>query len=356
MFFLVLAGFVMLMLVFTFFELVGDILRNHIPLTTVGDYLAQPDAEHALHIAPLAVLIAVLVTFGVLNRNSEIVAMKAPGSASIALWFPSCPSPRFWLFACFSSTSTTSPRPIAGRRRCAAPSRAGRRRPSFIRKQKWIFGQPHPGEPGRIFYYQFFDPDNDEFANLSVFEFDPSTFALSRRIFASRVYWDPRSRIVALRRMAGFANFEGANSEYTEFKSTSFAEIHEDPGYFKKENLQSQEMNFGQLDRYIRDLRQSGFDTMRLRVAALAQARLPAHRHRHGGAGNSLCALHGTPRIAHRHRRGHRRGPRVLGRRWPVWRHGERELSAGRLGRLVSGRPVRPDRWLSAAANAHLMR
>ena len=26
-------------------------------------------------------------------------------------------------------------------------------------------------------------------------------------------------------------------------------------------------MNFGQLDRYIRDLRQSGFDTMRLRVA-----------------------------------------------------------------------------------------
>jgi len=30
----VLAGFVMLMLVFTFFELVGDILRNHIPLST----------------------------------------------------------------------------------------------------------------------------------------------------------------------------------------------------------------------------------------------------------------------------------------------------------------------------------
>ena len=26
-------------------------------------------------------------------------------------------------------------------------------------------------------------------------------------------------------------------------------------------------MSFGQLDRYIRDLRQSGFDTMRLRVA-----------------------------------------------------------------------------------------
>jgi lipopolysaccharide export LptBFGC system permease protein LptF len=57
---------------------------------------------------------------------------------------------------------------------------------------------------------------------------------------------------------------EGA---YREFKQTSFSEIHEEPGYFIKENKQSQEMNFGQLNRYISDLRQSGFDTMRLRVA-----------------------------------------------------------------------------------------
>jgi len=65
-------------------------------------------------------------------------------------------------------------------------------------------------------------------------------------------------------------DIDGANvveGSYREFQQTSFAEIHEEPGYFKKENLQSQEMNFGQLDRYIGDLRQSGFDTMRLRVA-----------------------------------------------------------------------------------------
>jgi lipopolysaccharide export LptBFGC system permease protein LptF len=42
--------------------------------------------------------------------------------------------------------------------------------------------------------------------------------------------------------------------------------VREEPGYFKKESLQSQEMNFGQLEHYIRDLQQSGFDTMKLRV------------------------------------------------------------------------------------------
>jgi lipopolysaccharide export LptBFGC system permease protein LptF len=59
----------------------------------------------------------------------------------------------------------------------------------------------------------------------------------------------------------------GSPVGYREFLKTSFAEIHEPPDYFQKEDLQSQEMNFSQLDRYIRDLRQSGFDTMRLRIA-----------------------------------------------------------------------------------------
>ena len=64
-------------------------------------------------------------------------------------------------------------------------------------------------------------------------------------------------------------DIDGANVDrrIATFEQTAFAEIQEEPGYFKKENLQSQEMNFGQLDHYISDLRQSGFDTMRLRVA-----------------------------------------------------------------------------------------
>ena len=60
---------------------------------------------------------------------------------------------------------------------------------------------------------------------------------------------------------------QGANvDDFREFKNATFAEVHEEPSYFKKENLQSQEMNFGQLQTYIGDLQQSGFDTMRLRV------------------------------------------------------------------------------------------
>jgi LPS export ABC transporter permease LptG/LPS export ABC transporter permease LptF len=266
-FILVLSGFVLLMLVFTFFELVGDIIRNHIALTTVGLYLVNLTPSMLYTIAPLAVLIAVLVTFGVLNRNSEIIAMKATGISLYRLVIPIVSIAAILAVCLFLFDEFYLPQ--ANRRQEALRSTIKGRPPqTFLHpEQKWIFGLQRPGEPGRIFYYQFFDPDRNEFANLSVFEFDPRTFSLSRRIFAARVFWDSGSD--SWKFQNGWERtLSGANvTQYRDFINTSFSEIHEEPNYFKKESLQSQEMNFGQLDAYIRDLRQSGFDTMRLRVA-----------------------------------------------------------------------------------------
>lgn len=266
-FLLVLCGFAMLMLLFTFFELVGDIIRNHTPLTTVGLYLLNLAPSMIYTIAPLAVLIAVLVTFGVLNRNSELIAMKATGISLYRLVVPIISIGAILAVSLFLFDEFYLPQ--ANRRQEALRSTIKGRPPqTFLHpEQKWIFGQPHAGEPGRIFHYQFFDPNRDEFANLSVFEFDPSNFSITRRIFASRVFWAGEDE--GWKFQNGWErDFEGASqSQFREFINTSFSEIHEEPGYFSKENLQSQEMNFGQLDRYIRDLRQSGFDTMRLRVA-----------------------------------------------------------------------------------------
>jgi LPS export ABC transporter permease LptG/LPS export ABC transporter permease LptF len=266
-FVLVLTGFVLLMLLFTFFELVGDILRNHILLTTVGAYLVNLTPNMLYTIAPLAVLIAVLVTFGVLNRNSEIVAMKATGISLYRLVIPILAISASLAVGLFLFDDFYLPQ--ANRRQESLRSTIKGRPPqTFLHpEQKWIFGRQEPGSPGRIFYYQFFDPDRNEFASLSVFEFDPHTFALSRRIFAARVFWDGERG--SWRFQNGWERkLSGANvTEYREFINTTFPEVREEPSYFKKESLQSQEMNFGQLKGYIRDLRQSGFDTMRLRVA-----------------------------------------------------------------------------------------
>jgi LPS export ABC transporter permease LptG/LPS export ABC transporter permease LptF len=264
---LVLMGFILLMLVFTIFDRLGDILRNHVKMITVGDYLINLTPLFLYQLAPLAVLIAVLVTFGVLNRNSEIIAMKATGISLYRLVVPIVSIAALLAVSLFLFDQFYLPQ--ANKRQDALLNVIKGKPPQTVThpEQNWIFGQPNKGEPGRIFYYRFFDVDRDEFANISVFEFDPATFALTRRIFAAKAVWDPD--IASWRFENGWENdIQGDHaSDYREFGETSFSEIHEDPQYFTREERQAQEMNFGQLDRYISDLRQSGFDTMKLRVA-----------------------------------------------------------------------------------------
>jgi len=209
----------------------------------------------------------VLVIFGVLNRNSEIIAMKATGVSLYRLVVPIVSIATILAVGLFLFDQFYLPQ--ANRRQEALHNVIKGRPPQTVLhpEENWIFGQPRAGEPGRIFYYQFFDPDRNQFANLSLFEFDPSTFALSRRIFAARAVWNPATGSWLF--LNGWQrDFKGADiTAFNTFQQTTFSEIHEEPGYFKKESLQAQEMNFGQLDRYIGDLGQSGFDTVKLRVA-----------------------------------------------------------------------------------------
>ena len=50
------------------------------------------------------------------------------------------------------------------------------------------------------------------------------------------------------------------------FQATTFPELREPPSYFLKEVKQDKQMNFQELDTYIADLQQSGFDTVKLQV------------------------------------------------------------------------------------------
>jgi LPS export ABC transporter permease LptG/LPS export ABC transporter permease LptF len=265
-FFMVLVSFVLLLLVFTFFELLDDIIRNRTPLVTVGEYLINLTPSMIYLITPLGVLVAVLVTFGVLARTSEFTAMKATGISLYRVMVPIVVVSTIIALALFLFDESYVP--SANRRQEALRSVIkGRPAQTFLRPdQKWMFGRQDPGKPGRIFYYQFFDPDQDRFANLTVFEFNPENFSISRRIFASSVHWEPQLQQWVFEH-GWERRFDGeAESKYSQFNVQSFPEISEPPQYFNKQALQSSEMTFTQLQRYIRDLRQSGFDTKQLSV------------------------------------------------------------------------------------------
>lgn len=264
---LVLFSFIAISLIFNFFELTGDIIRNRTPLITVGDYLLNLIPFMLYNLTPLCTLIAVLVTFGALNRTSEMTAMKASGISLYRIIAPVLVLAALISAGLFAFDEFYLPQ--ANRRQEALRSSIkGKPAQTFLRPdRKWMSGEQNSlGEPTRIFYYQFFDPDKDVFANLTVFEFHPGTFALQKRIFATSAHWNANIHQWQLEN-GWVRDFNGeAVSNYQPFTLTTFPEIREEPGYFKKESRQSQEMSYGELQRYVHDLKQSGFDTVRLRV------------------------------------------------------------------------------------------
>jgi LPS export ABC transporter permease LptG/LPS export ABC transporter permease LptF len=263
---MVLAGFVLMTLVFNFFELIGDILRNHVSLVLVGDYLINLAPSMIYQLTPLSVLIAVLVTFSLFNRSSELIAMKATGISIYRLVIPVVVFAAILACALFAFDQYYLPQANRKQEALRNTIKGKPAQTTLNPDKKWLFGQRNSGEAERVFYYQFFDPEQNTFANISVFEFDPATFALTKRIFAERAAWNPETHAWVFEN-GWERTMQGANFiNFREFPSAVFAEVREEPGYFKKESLQSQEMNFGQLQHYIGDLQQSGFDTIGLRV------------------------------------------------------------------------------------------
>jgi lipopolysaccharide export LptBFGC system permease protein LptF len=101
---------------------------------------------------------------------------------------------------------------------------------------------------------------------VSVFELDPKTFRLRRHISAERARWEPALESWIFQ--DGWTrDIDGVQvSNFQQFQATTFAELDEPPSYFLKEVKQDKQMNFQELEAYIRDLRQSGFDTVKLQV------------------------------------------------------------------------------------------
>jgi len=274
-----LAAFALLFLIFTFFELIGDIVHNGIALLIVGDYLFNLLPYIISAVTPLCSLLAVLITFGSLNRSSELTAMKATGISLYRVVAPILVLAALLSVALF--TFNESYLPTANRRQQALRAEIkGKPAQTFLRPDRqWMSGQsdalPPPSQnapsvalatPQRIFYYQAFDPDRKAFANLTVFEFDPQSFTLQRRIFATSTHWDDASGnwIFDNGWQRTFADQTVAS--YKPFTVASFPDIHEQPSWFMKEDKQSQEMDYNELTEYIKDLSQSGFDTVQLRV------------------------------------------------------------------------------------------
>src|SRR5271157_1110434 len=258
---MIVATFLVLLLVFTLFELLGDILRNQTPAVVVVEYLFNVMPYLLYNAAYIIVLLAVLITFGLMNRSNEITAIKATGTSVYRIVTPVLAAAAILSAGLFFADQFYLPH--TNKRQEALHNQIKGKPPqTYLRPdRRWIFGQHND-----IYYYQFFDADRDQFANVTIFQIDPASFSIAQRIHADSAHWaDNLNRWIFERGWHRSLN-RPAIAGFRTFEVSTFPELSEAPSYFKKEVKQYSEMNYEELRRYIRDLQQSGFDVVRLRV------------------------------------------------------------------------------------------
>jgi LPS export ABC transporter permease LptF/LPS export ABC transporter permease LptG len=259
-FFVILGAFIFLFETFNFFERLDDIARHHVPFITVVNYFRYLIPYLVYQLSPLAALVAVLVTLGILSKNNEIVAFKASGISLYRLAAP-------LLLAGVAIASTLlildeTYLPYANQRQDALYNQIKGRPPqTYTRPQRWIFG-----ENSKVYNYDLFDPNEQLFGGLTVIELDPSTFQMKRRIFATRAHWLDTQKTWVLESgwIRDFA--DGTVTRYAPFNVTTLAELVEPPSYFHREVIQAFQMSWTELRKYMESLRHAGFDVSTLNV------------------------------------------------------------------------------------------
>lgn len=262
LYFAVLLGsFVALTQIWNFFELTGDMVRNKIPLATMFKYLFFLTPELIYRTLPISVLVAVLVTFGVLSKQNEITAFKACGVSLYRLALPVLITGAVLSVALFTFDYYYVPG--ANRRQDALRAEIkGKPTQTFLNpKAPWIMGS----SGSRIYYYRYFDAAQNLMGDLNVFELNPKTFAMVRQVTAERARWSPSLKTWVLEN-GGKSDFINGKRHPETFQVASFPEFSEPPDYFLKEAVPSKQMNFMELESYISDLQTSGFDTLKLQV------------------------------------------------------------------------------------------
>jgi LPS export ABC transporter permease LptG len=261
---LAIVGIMGLFYISTFIDKSDKLFKGQVTVQMILSFLWWETPQFLYYIIAIAVLLAAIVTVGLLTRNSELVVMRACG---ISIYRTALP---LLVFAIAASgvLFAFEERVLAFSNRRADylnhVIKGGDPQTFDVLNRKWVAGRQ-----GEIYHYQFFNPRSSELNAVSVFRFDPETHALTQRAYATRARYAPRAKDDAAAweaRGGWIREFAGLDvTRYAPF-DTMRASL-EPADYFSTEEPAPERMNFTQLQKYIGELEASGYTVLKHEVA-----------------------------------------------------------------------------------------
>lgn len=257
LFSLCMGGGVVLYMVIDLFDRIDRLMSHGATFKLTMFYLLYKVPLMVYQVVPAAMLVAVLLTIGLMARNNEILVLRTSG---LPVWRIAYP---LILLASLISTGT-----FFFHEHVASPAfqksqyvwrvLIKKQDPygQFVRNQIWYKGQKG------IYNIQTFLPKKNELQGITFFEL-ARPFQLKRRIDASRAVWKNGRWIL---HDATERTFRNGDLIRTESYPEEDVDLQETPENFREIQRDAEEMPFGQLKTYIAKIASEGYDPTPYRV------------------------------------------------------------------------------------------
>jgi LPS export ABC transporter permease LptG len=198
-------------------------------------------------VIPIAALLSVLVTFGLLSRTSELTVMKACGISLYRIATPIVILSLLFSAALFSLDQEILAQ--ANRRATAIDDQIRGRPPKTFNplNRRWVIGRD-----GTIYHYGYFDPKHEVLTSLTMYRLVPNAWKLSSQTYAATAEYRG-----AWTGVGGWTQDLAVSPPKVRTFSREPLPI-EAPEYFKTEDTEADLMSVAQLRRSVKELAATG--------------------------------------------------------------------------------------------------
>lgn len=253
----VLAVVVSLFVIAEFFNKADNFMEAGLPISRLIRYLQLKLPQIIAQITPIGLLLAVLIAFGLMNKNNEIIALKSGGVSVYYLLRPVLTIAVFLAILLFSLSEIVVPITISKANKIWLME--VKNKPTITSKQRNIWIKGHRA----IYFIQYFNPQNQTISGVILNFFDKE-FKLTRRVDAKKgvyvqgkwVFYDSMEQVLDEESAIYNVRLHSQKAENVDFLPEDLMRV------FKK----SDEMNIAELFTYIKEVESEGYDATTFRV------------------------------------------------------------------------------------------
>ncbi|MGE5343030.1 MAG: LPS export ABC transporter permease LptF [Candidatus Omnitrophota bacterium] len=181
-FFLVFTSLVMVFYIINFVELINDIVESGVSVSYIFQYLYYDTPEIISFVLPVASLTSVLLSFSVMSKNNEIVAVQVSGISLYRLTLPAIIIGLLLSMGFFHIQEAVMPGANKQKQEVLNLIRKIQIRPDEMTKN-WVVGK------NNVFYfYDFVDKDGN-IINFNA-TYTDEHLAMKRRVFSKSARWE----------------------------------------------------------------------------------------------------------------------------------------------------------------------